>query len=290
MELHEAFNMIERFIDSWNLFQEIYLLGWALSLFLPMLGILVLLRRQVFVVMAISNSAMLGIALSISMLSSSEHLSHDGGIDDDWWVTMLSALLASMLCFRQPQRKQRYRDTTAAVVFIMALTLTFLLLAHAPLGLAEIQQRLSSSLIGASMREFYITMVGVIFLGMIWWRFRRSLFLVCLDPWGAMAQGLPVRLWELAISTLLGLGLGWSIHLTGGLFVFGNLLLPVLSAKCFSRTMTEVIWVSPLIALFGNMLAFFLAYTWDYPLAQFSVGLQGCVYMACLGSSVLIKR
>jgi zinc transport system permease protein len=273
--------LISGFLESWPLFADSYLLGWALSAFLPLLGILIVLRRQVFVAMAISQTSVLGLAITLALGS---HALHHKGIPE-WlcWLTVLSfSLLGSCLCLKPLRWSSEAREMATVTLFILSSVFTFLVLTHAPLGMKEIQERLSSSLISSQDWEWMSTFALTILLISFWLRYHQAIVLISTEPETAKVMGWSVLKWEFMLSAIIGLGLGWSIHLGGWLFTFGGLILPVYMARSLSSRFIHLIWLSPALGLLLNGLAYLFAHDMDIPFSQAAVALMGLVWLTLI--------
>lgn len=270
--------MITNFLDSWLLFADSYLLGWSLSIFLPLLGILIVLRRQVFVAMAISQTSVLGTAITLAL---NAHSLHHHGIPE-WlsWLTVLGfSLLGSCLCLKPLKWSSETREMATVTLFILSTVFTFLVLAHAPLGMKEIQERLSSSLISSKAWEWSATFFLAFLLLIFWFRYHRTILLICTEPETAKVMGWSVLKWEFMLSAIIGLGLGWSIHLGGWLFTFGGLILPVYMARSLSTRFIHLVWLAPTLGLLLNGLAYVLAHDLNIPFSQAAVALMGIAWL-----------
>jgi zinc transport system permease protein len=267
--------VITNFIESWPLFAESYLLGISLALLLPLLGVLVIIRQQVFVAMAISQTSLLGMAFGLVFQHELEQL----WLLNPWIITMLFPLLASILCLKTDRQSSDRRNIATVMVFILSTTGAYLLLSQTPVGLKEVQERMSSSLISSSMVEVYWTL-GLFFLvAVFWWNYQRHIVLVCVESTTARAMGLSVLRWEILLSVLIGLGLGWAVNLTGWLFTFGCLIFPVYIARHLAQSITQVLFISPLLGAMLNLLAYVLAHYFDIPFSHMAVALMGMSYL-----------
>ena len=276
---------MKNFLESWSLFADSYLLGWSLSIFLPLLGVLVVLRRQVFVAMAISQTSILGMAITLPL---SAHSLHYHGLPE-WlsWLTVLGfSLLGSCLCLKPLKWSSEAREMATVTLFILSTVSTFLVLSQAPLGMKEIQQYFSSSLISSQAWEWWTTFFFALLMFLFWFKFHRAILLICTEPETAKVMGWSVLRWELILSSVIGLGLGWSIHLSGWLFTFGGLILPVYIARKVSTRFIHLIWLAPLLGLILNILAYISAHDLNIPFSQAAVALLGVAWIAM----VLVKR
>jgi ABC-type Mn2+/Zn2+ transport system permease subunit len=243
--------------------------------------------------MAISQTSVLGMAITLAL---NVHVFHYHGIPE-WlgWLTVLGfSLLGSCLCLKPLRWSSEAREMATVTLFILSTVFTFLVLTHAPLGMKEIQERLTSSLISSQTWEWMATFLLALLLLLFWLRFHRTILLICTEPETAKVMGWSVLKWELLLSALIGLGLGWSIHLGGWLFTFGGLVLPVYMARSLSSRFVHLIWLAPTLGLTINGIAYVLAHDLNIPFSQAAIALMGIIWllMISLGKKgiQLIKR
>jgi ABC-type Mn2+/Zn2+ transport system permease subunit len=270
--------VISEFIESWDLFAESYLLGISLAIMLPLIGVMVVMRRQVFVSVAISQTSILGMAFGLLIQSEAHH--HESSFEGTQLVIVLIfSLLASILCLRIPVQSADRREVSTVMVFILSTTLAYLILAKAPVGLQEIQERMSSSLISSSMIEVEMVLGISMLLALFWAYHKNRIILVSVDPETARTQGLPILAWDLLLSVIIGLLIGWSVYLCGWLFTFGNLIFPIYIVRRFAQSITQVLVLAPLLAIGLNFLGYFLAHPFDIPFTQMAVAVLGGAYL-----------
>jgi zinc transport system permease protein len=270
--------LISGFLESCSIFADSYLLGLSLAVFLPLIGILIVLRKQVFVAVAISQTSVLGLAITLSFGS---HALHHHGVPE-WvcWVTVLGfSLLGSCLCLKPLKWNPDAREMATVSLFILSSVFTFLVLANSPLGMKEIQEQLASSLISCDPWEWIATFILSALVMLFWIFFHRTIIMICTEPETAKVMGWSVILWELMLSSIIGLSLGWAIHLGGWLFTFGCLILPVYIARSLSTRFVHLIWLAPLIGLVLNSIAYVLAYDLNIPFSQAAIALMGLFWL-----------
>jgi ABC-type Mn2+/Zn2+ transport system permease subunit len=263
--------MIDEFLSSWSLFRDAYLSGWALALLLGTIGVVVVLRDQIFLGAALSQSSTLGIALA---LVAGERL----GADLPWieseafpvLCAVLFAVGASLLVSALAARRESHEAVTGWV-FLAGSSASVIVVKESAHGVEEVHHLLFSSLIGAdewsagtSIACAAITLVGVAFAA-------RPLILHSIDPAMAAASGLRTRRWSIAVAVWLGVAIGIAIKVSGLLYTFGFLVLPALAAKSACREILPMLIVSPLLALATSAVGFVLAHRFDLPPAQVSV-------------------
>lgn len=228
--------------------------------------------------MAVSQTSVFGMAITLAM---SAHSSHHHGIPE-WlsWATVLSfSLLGSCLCLKPLCWSSEAREMATVTLFILSTVFTYLILTQAPLGMREIQDRMSSSLISSQPWEWMLTFLFALLMLLFWLRYNRAVLLICSEPETAKVMGWSVIKWELCLSMIIGLGLGWSIYLSGWLFTFGSLVLPVYMARSLSRRFIHLVWLAPSMALLINVFAYIFAHDLNIPFSQAAVASLGVVWL-----------
>jgi manganese/iron transport system permease protein len=282
--------MWAEFLDSWPLFKGAYSAGWLAGSLLAVWGVFLLVRNQVFLGAAASEMSALGVAIALVLGFSHPHHNrhgvhhgHDHGLDvaASWkevidgpaWASLLFAVATCLLAAWLKGRKQS-REATTGWYFLLGASLSLLLVSQSPLGKEEVEQALSSSLLGARGSDLTLLVVVAVFTIILLVLRFHDFFLVATEPGYARACGLPLRSWTWALYLLTGLAIGLSMHVAGFLFTFGCLLLPAMMAKSICRTVAGQLLAAPLICLAFNFAAFVMANHWDFPPAQFAVGLM----------------
>lgn len=279
--------MIESFVASWGLFANSYLAGWGIAFLLSLLGVWVVAREQIFLGAAVAQASTLGVAIALfsATVSGAEQLaSHP-------------ARLAAAICFAigatlLTSRGGRGRETHEAItgwVFLLSAAGATLLLARSPHGREEIEQLLTSSLIGATgydVVQFAVASAGAAVAAFWLWR---PLLLFAMDPAMAAAVGLHESRWSGAMALALGASVGLSIHVSGTLYTFGCLVLPALVARRLAREARQMLWLSPLVALGASVIGFVVANHQDLPPAQVTVALLCGTLLAVWGLGVRVR-
>jgi len=271
--------VIAEFAASWALFGHAYVAGWLIAVLLSLLGVVVVARDQIFLGAAVSQAAVLGMALALA-LGSAPGLHEQDWMHADWTLLLAGAACAVLGALATAGGGRRAGESHEAItgwVFLFASCFSVLLLAHSPHGMDEINRLLASTLIGATGSDAYVFGGLVAAVVAVAVAARDRLLLLATDPEMAGAVGLRVRAWNRGVSVALGLAVGLSIHVAGVVYAFGCLVLPALVAKSVCREVRAMCWVAPAIALAGAVAGFVLANHHDLPPAQATVGLLATV-------------
>ncbi len=280
--------MITEFLESWELLGYTYIVGWFLAVLLPLSGVLVVARDQIFVGAALSQASTLGIA--IALVVGGEALVHDDGSTGTVLPTSL-AVICSVVAAVVIGRTRR--ETLAAVTgwtFLLGASGSILLVASSPFGVEEVHKTLFSTILAVDERDVWISGLFVIASVVAALTWRRPLLLIAIDPPMASAVGLRVRAWSLGLSVALGLVIGFSLRASGLIYTFGMLVLPALAAKNLVRDASWMFLVAPIIGVMTSVVGFVLAHGYDFPPGQMTVAIaSGVVVVAWIAKATLVR-
>jgi zinc transport system permease protein len=261
--------VIRELLQAWDLFHDAILVAVLLGCLLPLCGIVLLLRQQVFLSAAVGQAATLGIALGIAL-----GLRVDGAVALSFAVG--AGALTAVLAMRALSTGGPQLESTSALLFLLGGGLSVLLAARDPHGLEEVKKLTLSSLLGAHPEDVVVAAValGCTVLALLRWRARVVLWAT--DPVTAQVHGSPVWVFDLAVGGWIGACIGFAIQTTGLLFAFGLTVLPVLAARQACRSLRAVWWCAPLLGGAGTLLALAIAHqeSVDLPPGQSAVALQ----------------
>jgi ABC-type Mn2+/Zn2+ transport system permease subunit len=266
--------LIAEFLSSWSLFANSYLAGWLLAALLPILGVMVVARDQIFVGAAVSQASMLGIAVGLH-LGSSSLLGGAAWSQSDSFLSLTAgafAVLAAIASTRWATRTLSPESVTGWI-FLLGGSAAVLLLTHSPHGMEQIHRLLASTIIGAQRLDVIVLAVLLTATATALWRFQGTFLVLAIDPGLAPALGIPRGIWTIAIASWLGLVVGLSNRVAGVAFTFGALLLPALIARTVCREVKTMFVFAPVVGLATSVVAFVLAHGLDFPPGQMTTGL-----------------
>ncbi|MBK8098800.1 MAG: metal ABC transporter permease [Planctomycetes bacterium] len=272
------------FLAAWELFGDAWTVGLLLAALLPIGGIVLVLRRQVFLAAAIGQTSTLGIALAI-FLGLGAHEAPGHAHAETWALgfALVAGVLTAVTALRALSQGGAAMEARAGWMFLLGGSASMLLLAERPHGLQEVQRLQLSSLLGASPADVWICAVVLAVIAAVVIALGRRLLLWAIDPTTARVLGMACGRWDVAVGGWLGLVSGFAIHATGLLFVFGLTILPVLFAAQVCRRLGAVLVVAPMTGLLATAVALAVAHLGDLPPGQVAVALlAGAVLLARL--------
>jgi len=281
--------VIYEFLSSWPLFHNTYLAGWEIAVLLSLVGVIVVVRDQIFIGAAISQASVLGITVGM-WLGRATSLAGGDWYQFDAFVALFGggfAVLGALLTANPGAARRESREAVTGWVFLLGLGASVLLVAHSPHGLEEVHRLVISSLIGATQADVVVFLLMVVVTLGVFIRWRDEILLLLFDREMAQAVGLRTVLWDRLLYIWLGFTVAFALRVSGMVYTFGCLVLPALLARIVCREARAMFLVSPLVAVAATVAAFVLAHHYDYPPAHLAITLMvGLVGVAWLGRAL----
>lgn len=282
--------MITRFLESWSLFGETYMVGIAIAATLSLVGVWVVARNQIFLGVAVSQASTLGVALALWLGNTAAALHFLHG---EWAPAVLAigaSVTTAWLAVRGEESRAESSEAVTGWVFLLAASVPVLMVAHSPHGLEEVHRLMFSTLLAASRID--LLLFGGLALATAGMAFglRERLLLMAMDPELAATVGLHRARWHAATAIWLGVAVGLSIRVSGLIYTFGCLVLPALVAKSLCREVRPMLVLAPVIGIAASLVGFVLSNDLDLPPAHTSVALLTAALPAAWAVRALRRR
>jgi ABC-type Mn2+/Zn2+ transport system permease subunit len=239
------------------------LISGALCAFL---GVYVHLKRILFIGIALSEVAALGVAAGLYV-----------GTWPEASAAVLTVLVA--LLFWWPGRAGFLsRESFLGFVYCVAAALAILLLAANPMAEAHGVDLVSGNLLytmGDDILLLSLLAIGTLTLHLI--LFPRFLF-VSFDPETARTLGIEERTVEFLMHLTLGLCIAVSMKTTGILFVFSSMVIPPMVGLVLCRRVWAVFVAAVVTALAAGFLGLWASFAWDLPTGPAIVCAEGVLF------------
>lgn len=256
----------------------------------PLVGVYFVLRRMIFLGVALPQLSAAGIAFSFVAYRLVVGM-HEPGTVSERSLAMVGSLaftLGGILVLTAFER--RGRETVEArigVTYAIAAALTILFLALDPHGDAEMVNLLKGDIL-ATTRTSLNLLVGVLgAVVVVLFAFRKEFLLVSFDRDLAVVFGKRVALWDGLLYLMIGATISLGVMTAGPLVTFGFLVVPTLTARLLtSRMLTFSLVAAALggVAAFGG---FYGAYRLDLPLGPAEVALASVLLVVVGGGAML---
>ncbi|MBB6048948.1 metal ABC transporter permease [Armatimonas rosea] len=249
--------------------QRALVAGVAVGLIGAYLGVFVVLRRVVFVGMALAQFSSAGVALGL-LLGLAPLLGSIG-------MMLVGVFLLSL---RWSPRKVR-QDTVIGLGYVLASAVTILLLAKNPRGETQLLDLLSGNIITVTQADTLLTIGALAVVFVLHRLFAKELLFVSFDPDTAQAAGYNTRLWETLLTLSIGIAIAFSIHAVGILLTFGTLVIPAVSALLLTKRISHTFTLAAVLGAIPIPLGLYLSFIWDFSPGAMIVALSAVLLVVC---------
>jgi ABC-type Mn2+/Zn2+ transport system permease subunit len=258
----------------------------------PLVGVYLLLRRLIFMGVALPQISSCGIAFVFALqawgviphVHESEHRLAFIGSTLFTIPTILTLALGA-------RRGGGSVEGRLGTVYVLAGAWSILLLVTNPLGEHGLLDMLKGEIIAISDSDLTRTVAtfGAVVLFML--VFRREFLLVSFDREMAITLKKNVRLWDALLFLLIGVAISMAVLSVGPLVAFGFLLIPPLIGRLYARNMRQFVIIASSLGGLGALVGFYIAYRWDFPVGPTDVALLGIFYfLGFLGKKLINLR
>ena len=259
----------------------------------PLVGVFLVLRRLVFMGVALPQISSTGVAvaLSIPVWLGTSHLEHTTATEHALAFagsTVFSLTAILILAFLE-RRGRGQPEGRLGAAYVVAAALSILLLSKNRFAEVGWLDLLKGEIITVSNFDLVLTAVTLAVVLTVLGMFQKELLLVSFDRVMAVTLGKKVFFWDVLLYLLIGLTVSMAVLSVGPLISFGFLLIPALTAHLFARNMRQFMILASLIGGVTAFVGFWVAYQWDCPIGPTDVVLLGIIYATAWIVNRLIK-
>jgi ABC-type Mn2+/Zn2+ transport system permease subunit len=255
----------------------------------PLVGVFLVLRRVVFLGVALPQVSSCGIAFAFA-LQGWGWIPHAHDSAEERAIALVGSIvftLATILVLALLERRgQGFIEGRTGTVYVLAGAWSILLLAKNPVGEHGMLDLLRGQIIAVSNADVALTActfgVVVICLGL----FQKEFVLISYDRDMAVTLKKWVTGWDVFLLALIGLTVSVSVMSVGPLVAFGFLLMPPLISYQFATTTRQFALLSSLVGGVGALAGFAVALRWDLPAGPADLALLGILY----ATAFLLRR
>jgi ABC-type Mn2+/Zn2+ transport system permease subunit len=258
----------------------------------PLVGAYFVLRRMIFLGVALPQLSAAGIAFSFVgyrlLVGAHEHRN----LSEQELATVgsFAFTLGGLLVLTAFERRGRQTvEARIGVTYAIAAALTVLFLAIDPHGDAEMVNLLKGDILATTRTSLTLlaSVLGAVVL--VLFAFRKEFLLVSFDRDLAVVFGKRAGLWDGLLYLTIGATISLGVMTAGPLVTFGFLVVPPLTARLLTRRMLSFSLVAAAIggaAAFGG---FYCAYRMDLPLGPAEVALASLALLV-VGAGNLLRQ
>ena len=262
-----------------------------IGLVCPLVGTYLVLRRLIFMGVALPQISSCGIAFAFALHAwhlvphlegSSENALALGG-------STLFTLAALFILTLLQRRSSGLAEARIGTAYVLAGAASILLLVKNPYGEHGLLDRLRGEIIAVSNTDLIMTAVAFGIVAVLLVVFRKEFLLVSYDPEMAVTLRKNVLGWDSLLFLLIGLTISMSVLSVGPLVTFGFLLIPPLIARAVARNMRQFAVIGCFVGVISALVGFCLAIQWDVPVGPTDVALLGAIYLLVSVGKLVVK-
>ncbi|MFQ5828133.1 MAG: iron chelate uptake ABC transporter family permease subunit [Candidatus Methylomirabilia bacterium] len=262
--------MVEALQQSF--FQHALIAGTLVAIMCSFLGVYVVLKRIVFLSIALAQIASAGVALGLLLHLHPLVTALAGSLGGAAWLS------------RAAQRRRVPVEAVLGISYVVAAALGFIFLAKNPLGEARALKMLFGNILSVPIDELIALGVVVPLIGLIHFFFSKEFLFVSFDFETARAQGVNARLWDLLLYLMVALAVALAIKTTGVLLTFALLVVPATTARLLVNRIGPMFGLAIVFGVLSVPVGLMLALRFDLPtgstIAAASTGLFLVVALA----------
>lgn len=263
----------------------------------PLFGVFLVMRRMVFLGVALPHISASGIALALSLHVWLGDFDGSHGANERALAMLGSIAFAGVALTVLALLDRRGRGSSEGRIgaaYVLATAGSILLLAKCPQAERGWLSLFKGEIIAVSSGDLWLGGIAFLILTALLLGFRKELLLVSFDRDLAIVLGKNVALWDVALYALIGLCISISVFIVGPLITFGFMLIPPLIAHLFARSMRQLGLIASLTGGLGAFMGFCAAYHWDLPIGPSHIAVLGALYFVALclrkGMTLLTAR
>lgn len=240
-------------VFEYEFMQRAFWAGGLIGIIAPILGVYLMLRRQVLMADTLSHVSLAGVALG-SVMNLNPVLC-------GFAVAMIGALLVEQL--RRSYRT--YSEVPVAIIMTSGLALAVVLMSLKTNLSKTFSSYLFGSIVAVSNTQLWM-MAAVCLIGLIFFIcLRRPLYNLTFDEETASIGGVRVKGLSFAFAILTGMTVASAMPIVGVLLVSALIVLPAALALRISRSFATAIVIAVITGLAGIFSGLTASYQWNTP-------------------------
>ncbi|MEJ2086413.1 MAG: iron chelate uptake ABC transporter family permease subunit [Acidobacteriota bacterium] len=248
------------------------------------LGLHVLLRKVIFVDLALAQIVAMGAVIAF-------YFGFEHGTPQSFAISLAAAVLgAAIFSWTRMRREKVPQEAIIGISYVVASAATILVADRAPEGAEHIKELLAGTIIWATWPTVFKVLKICAAAGVVYYLLRRRFHQISEHPDQAFEQGLKVRWWDFLFYVLFGLVITISVEIAGVLMVFAYLVAPAIIALASSDRWSvrlAIAWILGIVASAAGLLA---SYKWDLPSGPSIVCVLGLMLAIFAGVRLLGRK
>lgn len=237
--------MLEMF--EYAFMQRAFLVGILLAIIIPLIGVIVVLKRLSMIGDALSHTSLAGVALGLLL-----------GIDPIVGAVVVCVVAAfSIETIRK--RLPRYAEISISIIMSVGIGLASVLTGFIEDG-AAFNSFLFGSIVAITDTEVWMVVIVTVIVVVTFLVLYKELMFITFDEQGAVLAGLPVKKINFVITLLTAITVSVAARSVGALIVSSLMVIPVACAMQISNSYKKTVIYSVLFAVVFTVVGLVLSY------------------------------
>ncbi len=222
-------------------------------------GLHVILRRVIFVDLALAQIAALGTLVGFLA-------GHPPGSRPSLAYSLGAALAgAAVLSWTRARRERVPQEAIIGITYVVASALAIVIADRAPEGAEHIKELLAGAVLWVTWPTIARDALVYAAVGALHYALRERFTLITEDPEAAFERGLSVRLWDFVFYGSFAVVITFAVGIGGILMVFTYLVGPAILAVGICDGWPQRLAVAWSAGLLGSVVGLGASYRWDLP-------------------------
>ncbi len=247
-------DLLDLSILHYDFMQRAFLAIIAMSLFSPILGVFLILRRQSLMSDTLSHVSLAGVAFGIVL-----------GISPTISTVAIVIVAAIFLEYLRTVYKSFMEIGTAILMSTgLAISLIVMNRSGGKTGVS-LEQYLFGSIVTINQEQVIALFIIAAIVILLTLFFLRPMYILTFDEDTAFVDGLPVRAMSLAFNIITGVAIALMIPAAGALLVSTIMVLPAAIALRIGKSFKSVIFIGMALGFVGMVAGLFTSYYAETP-------------------------
>ncbi len=251
-------NIVSMF--SYNFMQFAMIVGLILGICLPIVGVIVYLRKIIFLSDTIGQISLTGASFGVFISSTVSNL-----VVNNFWMIIIFTIIGAIFIQFLNDKIKSNQEISLLITHSIAISLVMIFLSLAKSYGANLFNILFGNINSISAQDVMIIAslsIIVISLLLVKWR---TIILVFIDEVSAKLRGINVTFYKYFTTILISVMIALAVKVVGVLLVATMLALPIVSASLFSHNLKKVVLMAIVMAIISFEGGIMSSYIFDLP-------------------------
>lgn len=251
-------NIVSMF--SYNFMQFAMIVGLILGICLPIVGVIVYLRKIIFLSDTIGQISLTGASFGVFISSTVSNL-----VVNNFWMIIIFTIIGAIFIQFLNDKIKSNQEISLLITHSIAISLVMIFLSLAKNYGANLFNILFGNINSISAQDvMIIASLSIIVISLLLAKWR-TIILVFVDEVSAKLRGINVTFYKYFTTILISVMIALAVKVVGVLLVATMLALPIVSASLFGRNLKKVVLMAIVMAIISFEGGIMSSYVLDLP-------------------------